>query len=155
MSALDVGCGPGRLSIPMAIKVGPRGHVTAVDSQLGMLERAKERSVKARVTNIRFLQGEIGTGNLKLDRFDRTVLVTVLGEMQHPGDALREIFAALKPGGLLAITEVIADPHFQDQRTVRELASAAGFREKAVIGGRYSYSLYFMKPGEESGGGLN
>jgi len=41
------------------------------------------------------------------------VLVTVLGEVPDREAALREIFDALKPGGILSVTEIIFDPHFQ------------------------------------------
>ena len=37
---LDIGCGPGRLTIPVAQQVGPQGAVVAIDLQAGMLRRA-------------------------------------------------------------------------------------------------------------------
>jgi predicted methyltransferase len=40
-----------------------------------------------------------------------------------------EIFEALKPGGILSVTEVVFDPHFQGRSSVRELAAAVGFKE--------------------------
>src|SRR6202034_3198551 len=39
MKVLDAGCGPGRLTIPIAKKVGPQGEVVAMDIQLGMLHK--------------------------------------------------------------------------------------------------------------------
>ena len=56
MAVLDVGCGPGRVAIPLARKVGPDGEVVAVDIQAGMLRRAQEKARAAKVTNIRFLE---------------------------------------------------------------------------------------------------
>src|SRR5260370_7867626 len=38
MAVLDVGCGPGRLTIPIARQVGPQGEVLALDMQAGMLQ---------------------------------------------------------------------------------------------------------------------
>lgn len=118
----------------------------AVDIQPAMLEKAKARAERANLANIRFHQGVLGPKALHLGPFDRAVLVTVLGELENPEAALRDIFEMMKAGGVLAVTEVIADPHFQNQKTVRALAAAAGFREKKVVGGRYSYSMYFEKP---------
>lgn len=56
MAVLDVGCGPGRVAIPIASKVGLEGEVVAVDIQPGMLRRAQEKARAAKVTNIRFLE---------------------------------------------------------------------------------------------------
>jgi FkbM family methyltransferase len=107
MAVLDVGCGPGRVAIPIASKVGPEGEVVAVDIQPGMLRRAQKKARAAKVTNIRFLEAAVGEGKLPRDRFDRALLVTVLGEIPDRERALREIFDALKPGGRLSVTEVI------------------------------------------------
>jgi cyclopropane fatty-acyl-phospholipid synthase-like methyltransferase len=56
MTVLDIGCGPGRLTIPVARQVGQQGEVVAVDIQPGMLRRAQEKAQAANLTNIRFLQ---------------------------------------------------------------------------------------------------
>lgn len=60
--------------------------------------------------------------------------------------ALAELFTALRPGGLLAVVEVIFDPHFQSRRRVTGLAFAAGFRERAFFGRRLAYVIHFEKP---------
>jgi ubiquinone/menaquinone biosynthesis C-methylase UbiE len=146
MYVLDVGCGPGRLTIPLARAVGESGRVVAIDLQAGMLERAQGKAEAARLTNIRFVHAAIGAGTLERDRADRAVLVTVLGEIADRAAALAEIFAALKPGGILSVTEVAFDPHFQRQATVQQLASAAGFRHKALFGTRLAYTMHLEKP---------
>jgi len=146
MNILDVGCGPGRLTIPIASAVGPKGEVTAIDIQEGMLQEAQKRASLANLTNIRFLQVGAGEGKFERDRFDRAVMVTVLGEIPDRKAALEDIFRALKPGGFLLIEETIRDPHFQRRSTVRDLAGAAGFTEKAFSGGRFSYTISLEKP---------
>ena len=55
-------------------------------------------------------------------------------ETPDPKAALREIFGALKPSGVLAVTEVIADPHFQRRGKV------------TALGGHLAYTIYFEKP---------
>jgi ubiquinone/menaquinone biosynthesis C-methylase UbiE len=146
MSVLDVGCGPGRVTIPVAHLVAP-GEVVAMDIQAGMLRRVREKAESARLSNIRFLESGAGAGKVGSERFDRALLVTVLGEIPDPLAALREVFAVLKPGGLLSITEVIFDPHFQLRGTVRRLAATAGFQEKRFLGGPLAYTLVFEKNG--------
>src|SRR5579863_4324561 len=44
MRALDAGCGPGRLTIPMAAKVGPAGRIVALDLSSAMLDRVKRKA---------------------------------------------------------------------------------------------------------------
>ena len=143
MRVLDVGCGPGRVTVPLAQAVAPGGEVVAIDVQQGMLDRAKQRADAANVRNIRFLQAHVGEGALDVPPADRAILVTVLGEIPNREAALRAIFAALKPGGFLSITEIAFDPHFQTRATATRLALAAGFREKAFYGNRIAYTLHF------------
>jgi SAM-dependent methyltransferase len=148
MAVLDAGCGPGRLAIPIARQVGPQGEVVAMDIQAGMLERAREKAAAANLANIRFLEGGLGEGKLGRNRFDRSVLVTVLGEIPDRQAALGEIFDALKPGGILSVTELIFDPHFQSRSTVERLARSVGFRERAFHGSRIAFTLSLQKPHE-------
>jgi ubiquinone/menaquinone biosynthesis C-methylase UbiE len=146
MTVLDVGCGPGRVTLPAAREVGPTGQVIAIDLQPGMLRRARERARAAGLDNIRFVEAGVGDGKLDVSAADRALLVTVLGEIPDREGALRSIFAALKPGGVLSITEIVFDPHFQRRATVGRLAREAGFEEKAFFGNRIAYTLHLSKP---------
>jgi SAM-dependent methyltransferase len=141
MKVMDLGCGPGRLTIPIAEQLGPHGEVVAVDIQVGMLRRAQEKSQAAKLNNIQFLQAGAGEGKLARSQFDRVIMVTVLGEIVDQEAALREIYESLKPGGLLSITETVTDPHFQRRDAVLRLARKVGFLEREFYGNRFVFTL--------------
>lgn len=145
MKVLDFGCGPGRLSIPIARQIGPSGTVTAFDIQAGMLERVRVKADNENLGNIQFLQGAAGEGKLGKNEYDRVLLVTVLGEIPDKTTALKEIFESLKPSGFLSITEVIADPHFQTRKKILEVANSVGFVEKNFYGNQISYTINLEK----------
>lgn len=148
MKVLDAGCGPGRVTLPLAEAVGPEGEVVAVDVQDEMLTRVREKVDTAGLENVRYLQVELGSGRLPTNVFDRAVLVSVLGEIVDQSAALEKLYGALKPSGILSITEVIFDPHFQNGKSVRRLAQAAGFTEKAFLGKRLAYTIHVGKPAD-------
>ena len=145
MKVLDAGCGPGRLAIPAAKVIGSQGELTALDLQPGMLARVEEKARPAGLSNIRLMQAGLGQGKLETNYYDRALLVTVLGEIPEQEAALQEIYQALKPDGILSVTEVIFDPHFQSRESVQRIASRVGFREAGFFGKRLAYTMHFKK----------
>lgn len=146
MRVLDAGCGPGRLTIPVAEHVGPDGHVVALDLQPEMLARVSRRVAEQGLTNVTTMCAGLGQGRLREAEFDRALLVTVLGEIPDRLAALREICHALRPGGLLSVTEILPDPHFQGQGTVRRLAQEAGFIVDDVRSTWRWFTLNLIRP---------
>ena len=146
LDVLDAGCGPGLLTVPIARAVAPKGRVLALDVQEGMIQKAKGRVAEAGLTNVDFLVGGLGQGKLPNSAFDRALLVTVLGEIPDRVGALREIYASLKPGGFLSITEVLPDPHYQPLRRVVALAGQVGFQVRERHGSWFAYTVNVEKP---------
>lgn len=126
-TALDVGCGPGFFTVPMARLVGPRGRVVAVDIQEKMLEKAKLRASRAGVEDrvILCLAGENG---LDLDvKADFALAFWMAHEVDDLIRLFAEILAALKTGGRLLLVEPRA--HVAEARydEIVCAAAAAGF----------------------------
>ena len=145
---LDAGCGGGRVSILLAREVGPKGQVVALDAQEGMLKKVRERADALGLQNVTTLQARLGEGALPASSFDRAILVTVLGEIPDPLGALRELRAALRPGGLLVVTEVFPDPHFQPRGRVRRLAQQAGYAVVMSTGPWFAHSTLLRRDDE-------
>ena len=143
---LDAGCGPGRITLPAARRVGPGGEVVALDIQEAMLDRVRLKLDAQGVSNVRLLQAGLGEGRTEAAAFDRAFLVTVLGEIPDKTAALHEIYTALKPGGILSITELLPDPDFQTPDAVRRLADATGFVEEKIMGGFPAFTMNLVKP---------
>ncbi len=144
MEVLDVGCGPGRLTLPAAERVGQMGRVVALDLQPAMIRKLRARMTAKGLTNIRALVGGVGEGHIAHKAFDRVLLVGVLGEIVDQSAALGEIREALKPDALVSITEVLPDPHYQSRRRVRRLAEAAGLELVGTYGHWYAFTMNFV-----------
>jgi ubiquinone/menaquinone biosynthesis C-methylase UbiE len=142
---LELGPGPGRLLIPAAQRVLPGGEAVGIDIQQRMIDRLKVRAQKAGVTNLTTILGDATQQHVPEGSFDLVFLCTALGEIPDRPAALRQCHRALKPGGVLSITEIIGDPHYQRRSVVQHLAEAAGFRLQAVQGRWWFYSARFVK----------
>jgi ubiquinone/menaquinone biosynthesis C-methylase UbiE len=143
---LEVGPGPGRLLIPAAKKVFPGGEVVGIDIQPGMIERLKERAKTANITNLTAILGDATQPIVPEASFDVAFLVTTLGEIPDRVGAIAQCFRALNSGGILSISEILPDPHYQSKTTVKRLAEAAGFQLQSVEGGMWLFTANFMKP---------
>ena len=150
MRVLDAGSGPGRLTIPLARCVGASGEVVALDVQQGMLEKVRRRAAKYGLNNIRTLRAALESKaevpELGAADFDCALLVTVLGEVPDREAAMRALYSALKPGGLLSVTELIIDPDYQSRTQVRNLGQRAGFEIERSYGTALAFTQNLRKP---------
>lgn len=142
---LEIGPGPGRLLLPAAQRVLPGGSVTGLDIQPRMIERLKQRAEQAGIENLSTVVGDAAQPHFPPESFDVVYLCTVLGEIPQREQALAQCHAVLKPGGLLSITEIFGDPHYQSRSTVSKLAEGAGFKLQALHGQWWFYTANFVK----------
>jgi ubiquinone/menaquinone biosynthesis C-methylase UbiE len=101
----DVGAGSGYISVRMARRVGPGGHVYATDIQPEMIALLEERLADEKIANVTPVLGRIDDPNLPEGALDLELLVDVYHELSEPQKMLRGLRAALKPGGRLVLLE--------------------------------------------------
>jgi ubiquinone/menaquinone biosynthesis C-methylase UbiE len=137
---VDYGCGPGFLSIELAGRVGPAGHVHGLDINEEFVRRARERVIQAELServDIHHFAGELIP--LDADFADRALCKNVLEYVPDPSRTLQEIHRVLKPGGKVHITDsdwgfLLMDPLTPDE--LKRLMDAASFAFKTPLIGR-------------------
>jgi ubiquinone/menaquinone biosynthesis C-methylase UbiE len=142
---LEFGPGTGRLLLPIAQAVLPRGEAVGIDIQSGMVDRLRNRAERAGLNNVTAIFGDATQPIVPEASFDVVILVTTLGEIPDRAGVLQQAFRALKPGGMLSVTEMLPDPHYQSRATVKRLASRAGFRLHSIAGGVWLFTANFVK----------
>lgn len=143
---LEIGPGPGRLLIPASFRILPGGRAIGVDVQPKMIERLTARAKAAGVSNLTAQVGNATRLELADGTFDLVYMCTVLGEVPDRAAAMAECARVLKPGGTLAITEIIGDPHYQSRSRVKQLAEAAGLILHSEKGNWRIYTALYQKP---------
>jgi ubiquinone/menaquinone biosynthesis C-methylase UbiE len=143
---LEIGPGPGRLLVPAARLVLPDGEAVGIDIQPGMIERLERRAREAGLTNLTAILGDATRRHVSEASCDVVFLCTALGEIPDRTAALAQGYRALKPGGVLSITEMFGDPHYQRRSVVRRLAEGVGFRFRSIRGGCWLFTAEFIKP---------
>ncbi|KAJ5130044.1 uncharacterized protein N7515_006083 [Penicillium bovifimosum] len=104
MKILDVGCGPGSITISLA-KLVPDGHVTGVEYVPDPLEGARALAQAEGVSNITFQEGNIHALPFEDNTFDVVHVHQVLQHIADPIHALSEMRRVAKEGGIVACRE--------------------------------------------------
>ncbi len=130
MKVLEVGCGMGFFTLPLARMVGSEGRVFCVDVQPRMLAALDRRARRAGLID-RIEARQVGAASLGLDghasAFDLAVLLHVLHELPNAATALAEIRSALKPDGHVLLIEPPGHVSKEGFEAQLEAARAAGF----------------------------
>jgi ubiquinone/menaquinone biosynthesis C-methylase UbiE len=100
---LDMGCGRGAVTFPLAAAVDP-GRVVGLDAAPGMVELAATTAAERGVTNVDFVLGSAQTPHPSLGQVDGIASSLVLFFLPDALEAVSEWRALLRPGGRVGIT---------------------------------------------------
>ena len=130
MTVLDIGCGMGFFSIPLAQMVGPSGKVICVDMQEKMLKGLEKRVQKAGVsTHIETRlcsQDTIGLQDLA-EKIDFALAFAVVHEVPDPGSFFAELFAMIVPSGSVLLAEPKGHVSEEEFANTLSMAQQQGF----------------------------
>lgn len=127
MTALDVGCGPGFFTIPMAHLVGVSGRVIAVDLQQGMLDRLQRKiagsDLETRIDLHRCDADTIGISG----HVDFALLFYMIHEIPEKSKFFNEMVHVIKRNGQVLVVEPVFHVSKASFRRTLGKAEAAGF----------------------------
>ena len=101
---LDIGCGPGTITVDLARRVAP-GEVLGLDVAEEVVAQAEAHRREQGVDNVRFATGDVYALDLPEASVDVVHAHQVLQHLTDPVRALQEVRRVLKPGGLLAVRD--------------------------------------------------
>ncbi len=104
MRVLDVGCGPGDVSLIAAELVGPTGTVLGVDAAPEMVELARRRAADQGLAAVHFTQAALDAVALD-EPVDAVVGRLILMHVPDPATTLRHLSSLVRPGGVIAFSE--------------------------------------------------
>ncbi|MGO2113140.1 MAG: methyltransferase domain-containing protein, partial [Pseudoclavibacter sp.] len=101
-SVLDVGCGPGSITLDLAERVGAEGRVTGIDAAATAIDAGRDAALARGDDRTRFEVGDVYALQYPDASFDVVHAHQVLQHLGDPVAALREMSRVAKPGGIVA-----------------------------------------------------
>jgi ubiquinone/menaquinone biosynthesis C-methylase UbiE len=102
LDVLDLGCGPGTLTLDLAAAVLP-GRATGLELSAAAIDTARRLAAGRELVNAQFLIGNPAELPYAESTFDLVFSHGLLDRMRRPHEVLEEIRRVLRPGGLAAL----------------------------------------------------
>lgn len=104
LDLLDVGCGPGTITLDLAARVAP-GRVTAIDYSADVIAQAETLRAAEAIDNVTFTEGSVYALDAADASYDIVHAHQVLQHLTDPVAALVELRRVLRPDGVLAVRD--------------------------------------------------
>lgn len=108
LKILDVGCGPGTISVDLGMRL-PQGCILAIDPSAEVIQKARKHAEEKGVTNVRFEVGDIFSWEtiegVEQGSFDIVHAHQVLQHLQDPLSAMKQMKKLTRKGGIVAVRD--------------------------------------------------
>ncbi|MBT3321074.1 MAG: arsenite methyltransferase [Anaerolineae bacterium] len=113
-TVLDLGSGGGIDCFLAGQRVGPAGHVIGVDMTAAMIEKARANKAKIGADNVEFRLGEIEYLPVPDASIDVIISNCVINLSTDKPQVFREMYRAMRPGGKLAVSDMVTEGKLPD-----------------------------------------
>jgi ubiquinone/menaquinone biosynthesis C-methylase UbiE len=104
MHCLDLGCGPGLVTLELASRVGPSGSVIGIDADPVKLDLARQAAAARGLTNIEFLQRDVATSN-EVSRYDLLYSRFLFTHLSFAAALAGKMLQAARPNGIAIVED--------------------------------------------------
>jgi arsenite methyltransferase len=139
-TVLDLGSGAGADVLISARRVSPGGRAIGLDMTTEMLELARRNATEAGVTNVEFVQGYLEDIPLPDGSVDVIISNCVINLAADKNVVLREAARVLRPGGRVALSDVVAEADMDDE-TKADMVQWTGCIAGALTENQYRTAL--------------